>query len=127
MCRWVGGRAGGWVHGVGVGRCRPLVPPDQQRLLAPPDHSKPSARLPACSPASLPACLLTCLSPCLPFALQSSPLEYLYEHLSMTDKALVDRGEVADGLEELGKWGPRFSKLQRCQCVCAVVTKLQCR
>ena len=35
--------------------------------------------------------------------MQSSPLEYLYEHLSMTDKALVDRGEVADGLEELGE------------------------
>lgn len=33
---------------------------------------------------------------------QSSPLEYLYEHLSMTDKALVDREEVADGLELLG-------------------------
>ncbi|PSC73235.1 Pkinase-domain-containing [Micractinium conductrix] len=33
---------------------------------------------------------------------QSSPLEYLYEHLSMTDKALVDREEIADGLEELG-------------------------
>jgi calcium-dependent protein kinase len=33
---------------------------------------------------------------------QASPLEYLYEHLSMTDKALVDREEVADGLEQLG-------------------------
>lgn len=33
---------------------------------------------------------------------QSSPLEYLYEHLSMTDKSLVDREEVADGLEQLG-------------------------
>ncbi|EFN52073.1 hypothetical protein CHLNCDRAFT_32668 [Chlorella variabilis] len=33
---------------------------------------------------------------------QASPLVYLYEHLSMTDKSLVDREEVADGLEELG-------------------------
>lgn len=29
-------------------------------------------------------------------------MEYLYEHLSLTDKALVDREEVADGLEQLG-------------------------
>lgn len=47
------------------------------------------------------------LAPSLPDAstvncLQASPLVYLYEHLSMTDKSLVDREEVADGLEELG-------------------------
>lgn len=30
-------------------------------------------------------------------------MEYLYEHLSMTDKALVDREAVADGLEQLGE------------------------
>lgn len=33
---------------------------------------------------------------------QASPLEYLYEHLSFTDRSLVDREEVADGLAQLG-------------------------
>ncbi|KAI7841033.1 hypothetical protein COHA_005261 [Chlorella ohadii] len=33
---------------------------------------------------------------------QASAMEYLYEHLSMTDKSLVDREAVADGLEQLG-------------------------
>ncbi len=31
-------------------------------------------------------------------------MEYLYEHLSMTDKSLVDREAVADGLEQLGEF-----------------------
>lgn len=35
--------------------------------------------------------------------MQASAMEYLYEHLSMTDKALVDREAVADGLEQLGE------------------------
>lgn len=29
-------------------------------------------------------------------------MEYLYEHLRLTDRALVDREEIADGLETLG-------------------------
>lgn len=61
----------------------------------------PSTR-PLC-PASCPSCpthpfVLFCVCP-----VQASAMEYLYEHLSMTDKSLVDREAVADGLEQLGE------------------------
>ena len=37
--------------------------------------------------------------------LQASPLEYLYERLSLAGKDLVDRQALAEGLAELGESG----------------------
>lgn len=45
-------------------------------------------------------------------------MEYLFEHLSMTDKALVDREEVADGLEQLGTCARKQLVLGACWEAC---------
>lgn len=85
------------VRGAGLG-CLSELHADHCPLL----HPTTSCTRPLC-PASCPFCLirlfvLFCLGP-----VQASAMEYLYEHLSMTDKSLVDREAVADGLEQLGE------------------------